>query len=52
MCVFLNNGHIKVKLLIVFLNTEGNPSIFGFSCSMHGAVWIPQHQFHHKVGAK
>lgn len=51
-CVFLNNGHIKVKLLIMLLNKEGKPALFGFSFSVPEAALIPQYRFHHKVGAK
>lgn len=52
MCAFLSNGHIKVKLLVMFLSTEGKPAVFGFSFSVHGAVVIPLCLFHHKMGAK
>lgn len=31
MCLFLNNACIKVKLLIMVLNTEGKAALFGFS---------------------
>lgn len=51
-CLFFNNDHIKVEFLIIFLNTEGKPTLFGFSFSVQGAALIPQCQFHHKVGAK
>lgn len=51
-CVFFNNGHIKVKLLTMFLNTEGKPALFGFSFSVPGAALIPGGQFHHRVGAE
>lgn len=50
--VFLNNGHVKVKVLIMAVNTEGKSALFGFSFSVQGAALIPQCQLHHKVGAK
>lgn len=40
MCAFVNNGHIKVKLLIVFLSTEGKPAVFGFSFSVMEQFWF------------